>query len=639
MTRKTKENIHNEEIEKVISIFKKAGIDCLREVEIETEEQKTDIDVLGIYNNIFILVECAGEERFGPKLKKSLTDFDLNIEHFEKMSGAISKKHNNFYKKHVKCFKSSNKIFKKLFVSLKKETKDCIDKPHHNMCSKKDACIWTMEEIYYYDTISDCTYDHCKYEIFDCLNIKPEDVEDNTEPIILTYLAYGKKISNKSYLLNFIVPISVLLHRSTIKRLQDSVTEEGYQRLLDKNKLKIMREYLLSGKTNTYPNNLICVLSKSASKPKEIGGPISDKLQLEEEERAKTLSLKKQFKDNIFFIELPNTYNVFEIIDGQHRLFSYAQTKYNLFEKIKNSNEKTKIKRDDNRIKKLSEESYLTVTAIYSEDNIWGEPGKLFFEINTTQTRIKPEDVIDLLEKYYKDHPVAKANKLLKRLNNNGVLKGNIKIKFWQDERIKRTSLLSYSGLKDIFDERKKTHKIFFDIYKKQHKIKDYIDFCFILINNYLWKISNLVRTKYKMKGKENVFIETISKDFTFKKYYLFSAVFIGALIRLLRHFLSNKDEEFKILDKLNETFEKGNSQKEIINKNIRNDKLQSLFSDALKLIVEKYDFTKNEFNQQEGWGSNKWAKIESDLFYSIRKKYPNFGDDMVISKKHRKEL
>lgn len=124
MTRKSKEDIHNEEIEKVVSIFRKSGIDCLREVEIKTEEQKTDIDVLGIYNNIIILVECAGEKKFGPKLKKSLTDFDLNIEHFEKILEVISKKYKNFYRKHVKCLKSSNKIFKKLFVSLKKETKD-----------------------------------------------------------------------------------------------------------------------------------------------------------------------------------------------------------------------------------------------------------------------------------------------------------------------------------------------------------------------------------------------------------------------------------------------------------------------------------------------------------------------------------
>lgn len=639
MTRITKENLHNEEIEKVISIFKKSGIDCIREVAVETEGQETDIDVLGIYNNIFILVECAGEARFGPKLKKSLTDFDLNIEHFEKISGVINKEHNKFYKNHMKHFKSSNKIFKKLFVSLKKETKDCIDTPHHYMSKNKNACIWTMEEIYYYDTISDCTYDHCKYEIFEYLNIKPEDMEEeNTEPIILNYLAYGKKINNNLYLLNFVVKVSTLLHRSNIKRFQDSVTEEGYQRLLDKNKLKGMREYLLSKKTHMYPNNIICVLSENASKPKEIGETISDKLQLEEEEKANISTLKRQFKDNIFLIELPNSYNVFEIIDGQHRLFSYAQTKYHLFEKIGTSKEKTKIKKEDNKIKKLSEQSYLMVTAIYSKDNIWGEPGKLFFEINTTQTRIKPEDVIDLLEKYHKNYPIAKANKLLKKLNNNGILKDNIKIKFWQNERIKRTSLLSYSGLKDIFDERKKTHKIFFDLYEKQHKVKDYIDFCFILINNYLWKISNLVKNKYKMKGEENVFIGTMSKDFTFKKYYLFSAVLIGALIRLLRHFLSDKDEEFKILDKLNDTFEEGNSQKEIIGKNIKNNKLQKLFSDALELIVEKYDFTKNEFNQQEGWGPNKWAKIESDLFYLIRKKYPNFGDSMIISKEHRRD-
>lgn len=640
MTRKNKEDIHSMEIEKVISIFKKSGIDCLQEIEIKIEEQQTDIDVLGIYNNIIILVECVGKDTFGPKLKKSITDFDLNIQHFEKTLKIISKKDNTFYKEHEKYLKSSNKIFKKLLVSFKKETKDYIDKTHNNISSKSDVCLWTREEIYYYDKISDCTYDHCKYEIFDYLNINPEDMENDDEPTILIYLAYGKKIKNKSYLLNFIVPVTVLLHRSTIRRLQDSVTKDGYQRLLDKNKLKRMREYLLSGETHMYPNNIICVLNKSTSKPKEIGKTIIGQLQLEEQEKAKIPILKKEIKDKIFLIELPNTYNVFEIIDGQHRLFSYAQTKYYLFEKIKNKKEKVKIKQRDNKIEKLSQQSHLTITAIYSENNIWGEPGKLFFEINTTQTRIKPEDVIDLVEKYYKDSPIAKANKLLRKLNNNGILKGSIKIKFWQDERIKRTSLISYSGLKGIFGERKKSHKIFWDAYKKQNKIKNYIDFCFILINNYLWKISDLVKTKYKKNGKgKNIFNETISKDFTLKKYYLFSAVFIGALIRFLRHFLSNKDKEFKILDKLNETLEKGNNKEEIINKNIQNDKLQNLFHDALQLIVKKYDFTKNEFNQQEGWGPNKWVKIESDLFYLIRKKHPNFGDDMLISKKHRKEL
>ena len=63
-----------------------------------------------------------------------------------------------------------------------------------------------------------------------------------------------------------------------------------------------------------------------------------------------------------------------------------------------------------------------------------------------------------------------------------------------------------------------------------------------------------------------------------------------------------------------------------------------NLFKPSFQIIVDKYKFTREEFSKQEGWGSNKWAKIEADLFYLIKDKYVKFGDETLISKKYRKE-
>jgi DGQHR domain-containing protein len=623
------EYTNDKEISVVSSIFKKSGIDCIQKVDISTKENKTDIDVVGVHKNVVTLVECVGKEDLGPKLKKTITDFGEVIKNFDKVVSTIRSNFRNFYKNNKAGLNSQNRIFKKLLVTFNKETKNDVDETNLMLCNKHEIYLWTREEKYYYDKVSDCTYDHCKYEILDYLNVKPGDIEHTEEPVVLTYLAYGSKVKNDLYILNFIVPIKTLLARSSINRLQNSSTETGYQRLLDKAKLKKMRGYLLK-KPSMYPNNIICVLNDKSCIT-NIGSEISNNVKLSERDEAKTVNVKNMIKKNLFLAELPDTHNVFEIIDGQHRLFSFAQTKYHLFEKIKDNKEKIKLRRDDKKIEELSKIYNLVVTAIYSKNNEWGNPGKLFLEINTTQTRIKPEDVIDLVEKFYKNSPIADANRLLRKLNENGILKNKIKIKFWQEDRIKRTSLISYSGLKNIFEKDTKSFKIFREAHKKQRKIKDYGDFCFILINSYIRSIYKLVQQKYPKTSAE------IGEDLTLKKHYLFSAVFIGALIRLLRHFISKNDCEFGVLKKINKALEKGENNKDIINKNIENKKLQEVFHGGLQIIVNKYDFTKDEFTKQEDWGPNKWAKMESDMFYLIRRnRHPKFGDETLISKKHR---
>jgi DGQHR domain-containing protein len=628
---------NDKEIEIIGKIFEKSGIDFIPKVIIKTANQHTDIDILGIYKNIIILVECVGHDTFGPKMKKFFADSEINIESFDKIADILKAKHKQFFRTHENNLKSRGRKVVKLLVALNKETKETVEENQLAYCETNSITLWTEENYYYFEKISDCTYDHCKYEIFDSFNIKPSDIVGETkEQVTPTYLAYGKEIKQNLYIINFVVPVDVLLKRSTIRRFYCCDTEEGYQRLLDKNKLKKMRQYLLT-EIGTYPNNIICALNIK-SNVKEIGKKIEVTIK-DIQESAKVDTIKEGIKDNLFLVELPNSHEAFEIIDGQHRLFSFAQTKYEEFENTKEVEGKKKLRQGDARIQELSRQMYLTVTAIYSKNEDWGDPGKLFLEINTTQTRVKPEDLIDLLEQYYKNSPEAYTNRLLKKLNSKGVLENKIKIKFWQRDKIKRTSLIGYTGLKDIFNDvqtKNGKYKIGYEIFeiafKKQKKIKDRLDFCYLIINNYLNSIKDLVRLKNQKDFNK------ICDDVTLKDYYLFSAVFVGALIRLLRHFLSSEDKEFKILNKIKDNlFLKGKRKKDLINLNIDNRKIQKLFKKGLDEIVSKYKFTTAEFKIQENWGSNRWAKIESDLFYTVRDKFPNFGDESLIIKKYRK--
>ena len=111
---------------------------------------------------------------------------------------------------------------------------------------------------------ADCAYNHYKSEIYDALGIEPPQVQrEKHEPEVHPLVArgYSRQLDGSAEvnLLNFVVNVQAILNRSKISRLTEASTKDGYQRLLDKDKLRRMRRYLLKG-VLTYPNNVICVL-------------------------------------------------------------------------------------------------------------------------------------------------------------------------------------------------------------------------------------------------------------------------------------------------------------------------------------------------------------------------------------------
>ncbi len=625
-----KKDLHEEEITLVSDIFEKAGIDSIPKVIIyklgNNKKRFCDIDVLGIYKNIIIFVECFGMDKFGNKKKDFDSESKTIIRNWDEMLvKTLEKGHRDFYKRHEDYLKNSdNRKIKKLIVYTQKEE---VEVEERNNLKKDEFYIFTKDNTEYFKIVSDCTYEHCKFEILDFLGVEPYDVMDEEGSTSTIYIAIGKKVKDDFYILNLTIPVESLLKYSHVLRYHRGDPVLGFQRLLDEKKLKVMREYLLNEKRETYPNNIIVILNKS---------PIESlkKTNFQTGNPALNENLKNEAK-KLWAVTIPNSYKAFSIIDGQHRLFSFAQTKYSKYKRTKSQEEKKKLEEGDNKIEEMAKKSAMVVTALCSANSEESDmPAKLFYEINTTQTTISPEDVIDLTEKYWPENPVSDANKLLRKLNANGVLENKIRIKFWQENRLRRTSLISYAGLKDIFnkDKRKtsKTFNIFSSLYKNQNKIKDYVDFCFVLINNFLLILKKSMKQKLEKKEKQQ--FEAMCKDTSIKDYYLFSAVFIGAYIRLLRHFLSEKDNSFKIYSKIgNEVI------KDELYENRDNAEIQNLFLDGVKIIVKSFDFTRKEF-EDNGYASNRWAKIEADLFYKLSENgFPSFGDESLIPKKHRK--
>ena len=625
-----------DEIQVVSSVFRRAGLDCAESINVALPTVNSEVDVLAVGKNVILLVQCVGQDDFGPKAREWAPIFSSIVGGFDQVLVQLRGQNRTFYDRNRTALQSQQRIIRKLLVTLNKETRAGVDRAHSRFCSDNDITILTYEEMYYYDVVSDCTYDHCMFEMFNALGIARSLVQagesggsPRTAP---SYLAYGKQIGPGLYLLNFVLGVDFLLQTSSLKRLRDSSSEQGYQRLLDKDKLRNMRGYLLDG-VPAYPNNIICKLSEGT-----VVEPVHNRLEVNLDAAQSVYSglLTSDIRDKAFIVRLPDSYDIFEVVDGQHRLFSFAQSKYHIFEAVP-ANQRRRLRQGDERIRELARTSVLLVTAIYvepgSQRQDWADSGRLFYELNTTQTKLAPEDVIDLIEKLEPRNPTARANRLLIRLNGTGVLAKKIRIKPWQSDLIKRTSLIKYSGLEPIFSEGKVSYQILHGSFASQQVIASYDDYCYILIENYLAAYEALLRRKFGVR-----YYPRVEKDLTLEHHYAYSAVFIAAMIRLLRHFFSNSDRAFRARSRVNSFLLRGTNERNTTNINIRNARIIQFFSTGLRPIVDSFRFTKSEFDGKRGWGPNRWAKIEADLFYLVADaRARRFGRESLIAPKYRR--
>jgi DNA sulfur modification protein DndB len=189
--------------------------------------------------------------------------------------------------------------------------------------------------------------------------------------------------SKKYFAYNFVMSPEVLLRACFVWR-REITGEEGYQRILNENRIVDIKQFI-ENKKSTFPNNIIINYED---------GDI-------EEIKCEPTKSKSVYN---CIIKLPQKYCSAQIIDGQHRLYGFMD--------IENEFIRHNLKMDVIAFNGLTRK----------------ESAEIFIELNKEQKKIDPNLFWDLAGDYLKETYEGQISLIAKSLNEKGIFKGRILI-------------------------------------------------------------------------------------------------------------------------------------------------------------------------------------------------------------------
>lgn len=455
------------------SVFRNAGFEKVLSVsdkEFTFKKATSDFDDVFVYENVIVFTEYTITKssnissHLKPKkivydtINENLSEF---LEFYEELFPVFKETRDDFYD-HDQCK-----------VIILYCSKNSINPKHKELVP--DISYFDYPTLKYFKSVSDAVKKSSRFELFSFLGLTNEDVgreSINTAKPLDSYrgsiLPHSHSNFEKGYkVVSFYIDPNSLLKRAYVLR-KDGWRDEGslYQRMISKGKIGAIRKYL-NTKERVFINNIIVTLPSSTKLINENGNTVDPNVLT---------------KTEPVVIQVPDGFNVVGLIDGQHRVFAYHEG--GEFEE---------------KIKKLREKQNLLVTGIIYPNSVreidkTKFEANLFLEINSTQTNAKSDlkQAIGLLLKPFSSESIAKA--VINRLNNIGPLEDYFERHFYDKDKIKTTSIVSY-GLKPIV--KLSGTDSFFSIWGEPRKselqnendmdlLHDYIQFCSDEINKML---------------------------------------------------------------------------------------------------------------------------------------------------------
>lgn len=248
------------------------------------------VDVCAGHEKTLLILECTTQKDVNAKIKKFRGEISDIIQGFKK---------EDKYKKY--------KHYKFIIAIKYQRITDSIKKCALESKGKK-IYIWDNKFINYYSKLCGAISKFAKYNLLSEIDVKPE----KEEVIKIPAFRYNidPKSSNVLYL--FFISANDLLKFSYVAR-RELGNELFYQRLLNKNRLKQIKDYINKG--NIFPNSIVLALSDKC-------WDFNSKLNKD------VLSNDHNLPNcvNLGELILKNNYRSCWVIDGQHRLYSYSQT-------------------------------------------------------------------------------------------------------------------------------------------------------------------------------------------------------------------------------------------------------------------------------------------------------------------------
>ena len=342
---------------------------------------KFELDLICVIGSVAILIEVTSDGGKNTNKIKKFVDHCNALKNSTTPVKEIFKRFSGIPEDQLHRFEGVTQ-WRFLYVGYTDDIRDSKLIPGKYSYLTEDLQIFDKYTWEYFRQLTELIGGYAKHEILASLNISAEQSGEQSPPVLKEFLKIPHRyISPKTpaaniYLIKFSPDELLKLARVTRYEglpLAIGTSESGasYQRMLSKEKIRNIRSFINKNELNAFPTSLTIVLNPGWQEVSTADGPQ---------------------------LKIPGGYGSLEIVDGQHRLFAYADPEIN------------QSRRDD---------SCLVVTALHFGNTTGAEVGtiaaKIFVEINTNHTKLKKSHVdllsYDVLEK--RDHRSI-AGKILK---------------------------------------------------------------------------------------------------------------------------------------------------------------------------------------------------------------------------------
>jgi DGQHR domain-containing protein len=449
------------------TVFKNAGFSQIptRDIHFTFKEKTTEFDNLFIFENIIVIVEdtcTTSSDEIRDHLSKKSFQYKLFQKHKNEFVNFIENTFERF--KEIKNPKYDPTDYKLIFVYCSRYR---LEEKHKRDFS--EILFLDYRYLCYFLSLAKTIQKSSRFELFKFLKLNIQDIGTDIAqgfkkipgsvlPESPSGFAHGHKV------ITFYIDPATLIQLSFVMRKDGWLDSDSlYQRMLIKNKILSMREYLANEK-RVFINNIIVTL------------PPTTRLLHE----GNTIDIESISKTQPVDVQIPYEYNTIGIIDGQHRVFAYHEG----------------LDQYEVEISKKRDKQHLLVTGIVypsglSKHDQTKFEAKLFLEINDKQKKTKP-DLKQVIETIVNPFGVIAISKsIITKLNNNGALTDVLEDHYFDKGKIKTASIVSYGlrhivklgGSDSLFKIWTHPEKDKLQLKKNKDLLDAYIDFCASEIN------------------------------------------------------------------------------------------------------------------------------------------------------------
>ncbi len=196
-----------------------------------------------------------------------------------------------------------------LFVSTDKE----LSEEDREYAMQNGMRIWGKEELEYYEALVDAIGEYAKYEIIHSFGITTEE-EKHIHNVLALRLHQPFSRSETDLFLFTTTPEVLLRTCVVLRKAQGS--KNTYQRILQKKRLRNIRKFVTQSAALLPPNIIVHLNDNVRWEPLDV--PSKDT-------HGRKITLARHGDCELVLLSIPKEYASLELIDGQHRLYGFAE--------------------------------------------------------------------------------------------------------------------------------------------------------------------------------------------------------------------------------------------------------------------------------------------------------------------------